>query len=192
VETVGYFIKAAKNNLPIVTLIATIILAFTGYMMAYVNARLLAKKKEQLELINRQINEFYGPLYVATQTGKMAYLALTKKLGKEDIFAQDTEPSLEELEEWYLWMKTVFMPLNETREKIIIEKAHLIIEEQMPDCLLQFVTHVVSYKAVMAKWSKGDFSEKFSLIDFPESLDDYAARSFVELKKRQVRLLGKM
>ena len=40
-------------------------------------------------------------------------------------------------------MTTIFMPLNDVREKVIIEKAHLIVEEQMPQCLLDFVTHVV-------------------------------------------------
>jgi hypothetical protein len=40
-------------------------------------------------------------------------------------------------------MTTIFMPLNDIREKIIIEKAYLIVEEQMPRCLLDFVTHVV-------------------------------------------------
>ena len=36
------------------------------------------------------------------------------------------------MKEWTLWMTTIFMPLNDIREKVIIEKAHLIIEEQMP------------------------------------------------------------
>ena len=55
-----------------------------------------------------------------------------------------------------LWMTTIFTPLNDIREKVIIENAHLIIEERMPQCLLDFVTHVVGYKAVLAKWANGD------------------------------------
>ena len=46
-------------------------------------------------------------------------------------------------------MTTIFMPLNDVREKIIIENAHLIVEEEMPQCLLDFVTHVVGYKALL-------------------------------------------
>ena len=89
-------------------------------------------------------------------------------------------------------MKTVFMPLNDAQEKIIIEKAHLIVEEKMPEGLVQFVTHVVGYKAVLAKWGKGDFSEKYSLIDFPTGLDEYVARSYAELKNQQARLLERL
>ena len=68
------------------------------------------------------------------------------------------------MKEWVLWMTTIFMPLNDVREKIIIEKAYLIVEQQMPPCLLDFVTHVVGYKAVLAKWADGDFSERRSSI----------------------------
>ena len=155
IDALGRLFEIVKNNVAIASLIATIILAFLGYMVTYVNARLLAKRKDQLELVNKQLNEFYGPLYVSTRAGKIAYQALLQKLGKEDIFEKGKEPSPKELEEWYLWVKTVFMPLNDARERVIVEKAHLIIEEEMPDCLLQFVTHVVGYKPVLAKWSKG-------------------------------------
>ena len=59
------------------------------------------------------------------------------------------------MKDWVLWMTTIFMPLNDIREKIIIEKAYLIVEEQMPQCLLDFVTHVVGYKAVLAQMGRG-------------------------------------
>jgi hypothetical protein len=88
-----------------------------------------------------------------------------------------------------LWMNTTFMPLNDIREKIIIEKASLIIEEQMPLCLLDFVTHVVGYKAVVAKWAEGDYSERRSTIGWPPEFDVYVERSYAALKAKQTRLL---
>lgn len=39
------------------------------------------------------------------------------------------------------------MPLNLKLESLIIENAHLIREEKMPQCLIEFVTHVLVYKA---------------------------------------------
>jgi len=101
---------------------------------------MLARRKDKLELVNRRLNEFYGPLYIALQAGNIAYRSLLKKQGKKQSF-----PILDsEMKEWMLWMTTIFMPLNDIREKIIIEKAYLIVEEQMPQCLLDFVTHVVA------------------------------------------------
>lgn len=177
-------------NVPIVSVVVTIVLAIAGYLATYINGRILARKKDQLDLVNRRLNEFYGPLYVATQAGYIAYDSLVKKLGKKhDVFEGETGPSQRELDEWFLWMTTVFTPLNDLLEKIIIEKAHLIIEEQMPSCLLQFVTHVVGYKAILAKWEKHDFSEKYSIIDFPIALNEYASSSYASLKSEQTLLL---
>jgi hypothetical protein len=86
-------------------------------------------------------------------------------------------------------MTTIFIPLNDVREKIIIEKAHLIVEEVMPRCLLDFVTHVVGYKAVVAKWAEGDYSERRSTIGWPPDFDLYVERSYAALKSEQTRLL---
>ena len=55
------------------------------------------------------------------------------------------------MKDWMLWMTTIFMPLNDIREKIIIEKAYLVVEERMPQCLLDFATHLVAYAAQKAE-----------------------------------------
>ena len=167
------------------TVILTLILAFIGYLFTFFIARAMARRRDKLELVNRRLNEFYGPLYVAGQAGNIAYRSLLKKQGKTR-----SEPILDsELKEWVLWMKTIFIPLNEIREKIIIEKAYLIVEEHMPQCLLDFVTHVVGYKAVMAKWAEGDYSERRSTIGWPPEFDHYVRRSYAALKAEQTYLL---
>jgi hypothetical protein len=163
----------------------TILLAFVGYLGTFLSARMLARRKDKLEMVNRRLDEFYGPLYVASQAGNIAYRSLLNKQGKTQSF-----PILDsEMKEWMLWMTTIFMPLNDVREKIIIEKAYLIVEEQMPHCLLDFVTHVVGYKAVLSKWSEGDYSERRSTIGWPPEFDVYVTRSYAALKAEQTRLL---
>jgi hypothetical protein len=163
----------------------TILLALVGYLATFMSAQMLARRKDKLELVNRRLNEFYGPLYVASQAGNIAYRSLLKKQGKTQSF-----PILDsEMKEWMLWMTTIFMPLNDEREKIIIKKAYLIVEEQMPQCLLDFVTHVVGYKAVVAKWAEGDYSERHSTIGWPPEFDVYVERSYAALKAKQTYLL---
>jgi hypothetical protein len=165
--------------------VLTIILAFAGYLVTFWINRVMARRADRLLLVNQRLNEFYGPLYVATVAGNIAYQALLKKQGKTQCHPIRDE----ELEEWTLWMTTIFMPLNDIREKIIIENAHLIVEEQMPQCLLDFVTHVVGYKALLLKWSKGDLSERRSMIGWPPEFDAYVERSYAALKAQQTRLL---
>jgi len=165
--------------------VLTVILAFVGYLMTFMSARMLARRKDKLELVNRRLNEFYGPLYVASRAGNIAYRSLLQKQGKTQSF-----PILDsEMKEWMLWMTTIFMPLNNVREKIIIQKAYLVIEEEMPHCLLDFVTHVVGYKAVVSKWAEGDYSERRSTIGWPPEFDLYVERSYAALKAEQTRLL---
>ncbi len=165
--------------------VLTVVLAFLGYLLTYLGTRLMARRADMLKLVDQRLNEFYGPLYVASQAGNIAYRALLAKQNKTQ--CHPIAPS--EMKEWVLWMTTIFMPLNDIREKIIIEKAHLIIEEQMPHCLLEFVTHVVGYKALMAKWADGDYSESRSIIGWPPEFDRYVERSYAALKAEQMRLI---
>jgi hypothetical protein len=163
----------------------TIILAFAGYLVTFMSTRMLARRQDKLQLVNMRLNEFYGPLYVASEAGNIAYRSLLRKQGKTQ-----SEPITDaEMKDWVLWMTTIFMPLNDVREKIIIEKAYLIIEEQMPQCLLDFVTHVVGYKAVLSKWAEGDYTERRSTIGWPPEFDAYVRRSYQALKTEQTRLL---
>lgn len=165
--------------------VLTVILAFAGYLVTFLSARMLARRRDKLRLVNKRLNEFYGPLYVASQAGNIAYRSLLKKQGKTQ-----SEPILDsEMKDWVLWMTTIFMPLNDIREKIIIEKAYLIIEEQMPRCLLDFVTHVVGYKALLTKWAEGDYTERRSTIGWPPEFDVYVERSYSALKAEQTRLI---
>lgn len=176
-----------------ISLIVTVALAFLGYLVTYLNNLRLTKRKERLELINKRINEFYGPLYIASKAGKIAYKALLLKLGKNEVFGvlgKDPPPDEKDLAEWRVWLKNVFMPLNEYREQLILESAHLIREEEMPHCLLEFVTHVSAYKAIVKKWEAGDLSEYAPLIDFPTDIDEYASKSYKDLKKKQLALIG--
>jgi len=165
--------------------ILTVIVALGGYLMTSVSARMLARRQDKLSLVNRRLNEFYGPLYVASESGNIAYRSLLKKQGKTQCHPIRDE----DMKDWVLWMTTIFMPLNDIREKVIIEKAHLIIEEQMPQCLLDFVTHVVGYKAVLAKWAEGDYAERRSTIGWPPEFDVYVKKSYAALKAEQTRLM---
>ena len=168
--------------------ILTVILALGGYLITSFSTHMLARRRDKLDLVNKRLNEFYGPLYVASEAGNIAYRSLLKRQGKDK-----SDPILDsEMKEWTLWMTTIFMPLNDIRERVIIEKAHLIIEERMPQCLLDFVTHVVGYKAVLARWAEGDYSERRSTIGWPPEFDIYVRRSYAALKAEQTYLMHSM
>lgn len=176
-----FFMPSSLQNAAVLT----IVLAFAGYLVTFASTRMMARRADRLRLVNQRLNDFYGPLYVATVAGNTSYRSLLAKQGKTQCHPIRDD----EIKEWVLWMTTIFMPLNDVREKIIIQNAHLIVEEQMPQCLLDFVTHVVGYKALLSKWAEGDYTERRSTIGWPPEFDLYVERSYKALKAEQTRLL---
>jgi len=177
----------------IVTAAVTVVVALTSYLITYWNNILLSQRAEQLNRINKQLSEFYGPLYSLVAAGNQAWTAFRKKY-RSDIpyFGGSPPPTDEDLEAWRLWITTVFMPQNLQLYELVISKADLIIESDMPDCLRDFCAHVASYRVVLKKWENQDFSEHRPIINYPgKSLAEYSYRSFTDLKRRQAELLGK-
>src|SRR6185295_15457228 len=163
-------------SLQLLSILVTIALALIGLMVTYIIQLRLARRKEYLDLVNLRLNEFYGPLYVSSEASVIAFDALRLKLGRDYVFLNRSRPDEREFSEWKIWLPQVLMPLNDFREDLILRKSYLVREKKMPDCLLQFVAHNAAYKAVLQKWTEGDFSEFLSVIDFPTELNDYAAR----------------
>ena len=129
---------------------------------------------------------------IRDRRNRRAYQALVAKRGRRAVFDDDEQlPNESELKEWRLWIENVFMPGNEFIEKLITEKAYLIRESEMPDCLLQVITHVSGYRVIINKWQQGDFKENLSIVDFPEELGQYAQEAYQELKAEQLKLIGK-
>jgi hypothetical protein len=178
----------------IVTAIVTVVVALIGYLITYWNNILLSQRTEQLNRINRQLSEFYGPLYSLVDAGNQAWTAFRTKYrsGISSFFERNPPPTDEDLVAWRLWITTVFMPRNLQLYELIVSKADLIIESDMPDCLRDLCAHVAAYQVVLKKWENGDFSEHTSSIIYPrKALVEYSSRSFTDLKRKQAELLGK-
>jgi hypothetical protein len=74
--------------------------------------------------------------------------------------------------------------------EVIINKAHLLIEDEMPSCLLEFCAHKAGYDVLIERWKEGDYAEHLSVVRHPgDNLLDYLQRSFIELKREQAREL---
>ncbi len=58
------------------------VLAFVGYLVTFMINRMMARRADHLRLVDQRLNDFYGPLYVATIAGNIAYKSLLSKQGK--------------------------------------------------------------------------------------------------------------
>lgn len=179
-------------NLAYLSLSVTVALALVGYLATYANNLVLARRRERLELISKQLNEFYGPLYLSSKASAIAFQAFKKKLGivAKESFAPDATGDTPTLKEWRLWVTQVLMPMNLGQEVIILKSAHLIREQEVPECLLNFVAHIAAWKAVLGKWEAGEYAEQFSVVPYPAEVAEYASLAYRELKAEQLRLIG--
>ena len=181
------------SNEIIISTAITVSLALLGYIFTYANNLRLSQRSEKLERINKQLSELYGPLFALAHASQMAWTAFRKKYRpNHPYYFNKDEPMTEgDLIAWRLWMENVFMPTNIEMYTVITTKADLLIESEMPTCLLEFCAHVTAYKAVLKKWSQNDFSEHLSYVSYPsDALLEYTQNSFQKLKAEQAKLMG--
>jgi hypothetical protein len=178
-----------------IAVVVTIGLAFAGYVVTYLNGLRLSQRTERLARVNRQLSDFYGPLFALTEANSRTYRAFYERHarpGGRSPFDDETPPTAEELTEWRLWVGTVFLPNIQAMRDLVIQRADLLDEPEMPPLLLHLCAHVSGYEVTAARWEQGEYEEHLSVLPFPsEELVTYAREGFAALKKEQARLLGR-
>jgi hypothetical protein len=173
-------------------------IAVIGYFVKYRIDLRLAQRNDRLERINRQLSEFYGPLLALTRSSGQSWHAFRKRYrppGSVSFWKNDPPPTKEDTIAWRLWMTTVFMPVHQRMMELVLERADLIEEPEMPPSLLDLCAHVNGYQAILKEWETGEIStareDNISVVNFPgEELAEYAATAFGRLKAEQAKLLG--
>lgn len=175
-----------------ITTSISILLALLGYLYTWFSSRRSSQQKAQLERVNLQLSNLYGPLFALVESSDISWRAFrSKHQPNSRYFSKVKPPAEKDIEAWRLWMKTVFMPINSQMYDIVQDNAELLIESEMPKCLLLLLAHVASFKAVIKKWKQNDFSEHESLVVYPsEELIDYVNSSYKSLKREQSKLIG--
>ena len=171
---------------------AAAVVAFAGYWAKYLNDLTIARRKDRLERVSRQLSELYGPLYAHLCASDAAWKAFFDAYSPGPrSFWGDKVPTEEQAAAFRLWMTSVFMPMNTAMVDAFTQHADLIDEDEMPKCLLDLAAHVAAYRAVLKSWEAGDFSTHTSLLNFPAAaLESYLAPAYRRLKRRQLELLG--
>jgi len=171
--------------------------AVIGYFVTYRTNLRLAQRNDRLERINHQLIEFYGPLLALTRSSDQSWQAFRKRYrpGAGSFWKCDPPLTKEDAIAWRLWMTTVFMPVHQRMMELVLNRAHLIEEPEMPSCLLALCAHVNGYQAILKEWETGEVTvqreDNISIVNFPgQELAGYAAVAFGRLKAEQADLLG--
>ncbi|MEM8863055.1 MAG: hypothetical protein AAGD96_32490, partial [Chloroflexota bacterium] len=97
----------------IITTSVSILLALTGYLFTWFSGRRSQQKRDQLDRINKQLADLYGPMFALVESSDIAWRAFrTKHQPHSRFFSDKQPPSEEDIIAWRRWMRTVFMPIN--------------------------------------------------------------------------------
>jgi amino acid transporter len=188
--TLQSILQFIVKNPTLVTVTSTVILAFIGYFVKYLNDLAIARRRDRLDRVNAQLRLLYGPLFALTTASASVWTSFRKiyKPG-EPYFSQSLPPTEPELQAWRLWMLNVFMPLNRRMMDAIVSNADLL-EGAMPPEFQELVAHVAAYEVVLARWQVNDFSEHVSTNNFPKCLAKKVKGDYEQLRSTQRGLLA--
>jgi len=97
-----------------VPLIVTAALAFVGYLVTYRTNLRLSQRKERLERVNKQLADFYGPLFAMVHASSSAFETFRDAHWSErrHFFQQGVQPTYRDVIDWRRWVTYALMPLN--------------------------------------------------------------------------------
>jgi hypothetical protein len=165
------------------------------------------KHAAQLDRLNRQLSQLYGPLYALYEEGERNWMLFVACFshdsrpwaeraflpsGGSDKFPP---PNTDTMVEYRRRMEKLFMPTNIKMEALIIEHADLIVGTRMPDEYSDFLAHVAAAKLLMHRWNKDPTFDsnlwKNHRVEYPHppALKHRIRGSFEVLKATQQALL---
>jgi hypothetical protein len=176
------------------TLIASVVAAGVGSATAFIANRRRDRLREQLDFVNSQLREFYGPLLAVAETSEQAWAVFKTRYNpdasQEAGFWDPANPPSDEARAAYKhWTNVLFIPLDDKVVDTIVAHADLLIDAGMPQCLTDLCAHTLTLKAALGSWD----AEAGGAPDVPpypaRALLAYLEDSFGALKREQVRLL---
>lgn len=170
------------------TLLVTVCLALTGYFYSL----FLARRKDRLDRINRQLSDLYGPLYALSKTGEHVWFSFRSRHRpyKGSFWKADSQVDDKDADAFRLWIRSVFVPLNRQMMNLVVNRADLLEGTEIPKCLLDLCAHISSYEALLEQWEQDDITINEPIVNFPRRpLLKYVESEFCRLKQEQDTLL---
>jgi len=166
-----------------------------GWLINYILTGRDERRRKQLEeslaRMESQLQELYGPLAFAIQEGQRTHQDLLKALGRDHVFVEGKELTEDELKTWLFWVENDLFPRNERIKTLLLDKTHLIDDEQVPQSYLDFLEHYNSWKINHLRWQKEQVKYPWrSNLAFPDQFAAQVLATFEALKSRHARALG--
>jgi len=167
----------------VITASASVFVAMVVFVLNQRAQVRLERRQARLELINSQLRDLYGPLNALVDVNERLWESLRSTLP-----ARGERRPGGGTAEWNSWRDSVLMPTNREMRDLIVRRADLLIEDHVPQPLLDFCAHVAARDVAMSGRAEG-FAGR-ALIPHPGTeYVNYVREGFTALKTEQRRLL---
>jgi hypothetical protein len=173
-------------------LLVTILIAVSGYVYSHYSQLANDQREAKLRRVNDQLRYLYGPLYSFSKVTYRTWVEF-KKFNRPNIsnyWDDEAPPNAAEQQANRFYMIEVIGPYHVRFEAALHEYSDLIIEKEMPKVLLDLAANIADSKALYAAWNRSDYSRHIPFNAYPVELDSYAREKYLELKSRQLMLIG--
>ena len=104
------------------------LLLSSGYLFTYYNTKITEERKAQIERINQQVRDLYGPLLATVNASRTAYKAMVRAHSPDGggsaaafVSAVRHDPEGATARVYRTWMRDVLQPLNERAAAIVVD-----------------------------------------------------------------------
>lgn len=168
-----------------------VIVAVIGYLFTYFYSRRIEREKNRLIRINKQLDQFYGPLLAIVQANQQAWENfIARHEDNPDFYKKKNHPSPEQVAEFHTWMSRVFMPNNDQLYEIIVNNTSLLNENTIPDVLLKLIAHIMEFRIYFEERVDKHSEVAETKSKYPgKALLEYCEEKFSQLKNEQLKLI---
>lgn len=168
-----------------------------GWMIARILGSRGDRKRQQiiwqLEFIQKQLEELYGPLEFLLVEGEGTFQVLLSQLGRNYVFDAQDRISESDLKTWLFWAESDLMPRNRQIRELLATKAHLIDGRELPSSYTEFLLHHSSWEVAHKRWKDQKVGYNWhSHINWPREFAMDVRNSFSRLRGEHSNLLGQL
>lgn len=150
----------------------------------------------EVELINKQISELYGPIAELIRESNLRIELLCFQLGRKHIFPEEMQ-TFDELPEneqklWAHFVDTYKIPCQMKIVDILRKNYHLIYNSEIPPCYDTFVKYAIGWELLDNQKRNGVFNYyKYCFsYNYPHEFDHYIFSTLKTLQNRKQDLMA--
>lgn len=165
-----------------------------GLFGVYLGARLSSSRARrttairfELERVERQLDELYGPLLALDKTGAGLWALFCRRSGYE---AGKGTLTAEQRVEWLHWLEVVLHPVNRQMVALIQSHASLVDDQADMDLFVRLMENCAEYEALIRKPDVDPGDSVWASTVFPEEVSHHLVEKSRQLRIRQEALLA--